>query len=237
MSLDLLRSLDPAAELAQGAVRARMPIHTGDATVRGPETAGATPEAPQLARTTTPVTVAPQRAGQPAELPAEGNGLGDVVPVAAVAPRGVVAPTDDRPPRTAPVGRPVPLIVAEAPWPRHEGPAAPASASSLASASAASSQPVTLPSWPTATRQTPRAPLEPKRAALLAPTSAARAGSAPAVLHVTIDRIDVRSAAPASAAAPARSGTSRPAPSHSLADYLRAAGNPPSSGSRGRARS
>lgn len=65
-------------------------------------------------------------------------------------------------------------------------------------------------------------PLAPARAAMLAaPSAPARADAAP-VVHVHIDRIDVR--APAAAPAPAAPHAARPAPARSLGDYLRQGG-------------
>jgi hypothetical protein len=67
------------------------------------------------------------------------------------------------------------------------------------------------------------APLSPARVQALSPQPA-QATAAPPVVHVHIDRIEVR----APAAAPARPAPARPARTaaqHSLADYLRGEGH------------
>jgi hypothetical protein len=123
----------------------------------------------------------------------------------------------------------VPLVADEAPREHRSSSVADKAprehrSSSVAVASTAAVKPAAVP----ALRESPRAPLHPSRAALLAPASTARAQSVPSVLHVTIDRIDVRSAPPSPTPTP-RAGTARPAPSRSLADYLRDSGDASSS--------
>jgi hypothetical protein len=246
MSLELLRSLDPAAEPVQGAVRLRPTVPGGDAIEANFEQVGRRPDAGQGADALASWASAPQHAwpseaaardDAPHVAPARGG------PVMAVAFEKAAA--DDAPRAARPGARTGGIGQAGAVLPgamSTDGPAAVLGADArldlrgmpAASATGTSaSGPATPSSRPAPTFETPRVPLDPARAALLAPTSTARAVTAPAVLHVTIDRIDVRSAAPA--AAPPRAGPARSAPSRSLADYLRGSGD--SSSSRGGPRS
>jgi hypothetical protein len=81
---------------------------------------------------------------------------------------------------------------------------------------------------PNARTAQPTSPATPLSAAALAARMPARS-EAPPVVHVTIDRIDVR-AAPTPARAPSTPRVRHGAPSVSLADYLRAGSKPPSGG-------
>jgi hypothetical protein len=70
------------------------------------------------------------------------------------------------------------------------------------------------------------APLSPARVQALQPAHAPAATPAPPVVHVHIDRIEVR-AAPAAPARPAPARPARTAAQRSLADYLRGEGHKP----------
>lgn len=105
------------------------------------------------------------------------------------------------------------------------GPASPAAMGAIAAVPpvhpAADMRARRQPPW-TDAAASPDAPLAPDRAAMLAaPTPSARAGAGP-VVHVHIDRIDVRAPVPSQAAPAPR--VARPAPARSLADYLRQRG-------------
>jgi hypothetical protein len=107
-----------------------------------------------------------------------------------------------------PIGIPAP--VADRPAARAAAPSAPLPLSPQIPRSA----PLTL------TAQRPATPTAPLSDAAVAGRVLSPQAKAPApVIHVTIDRLDVRAAAPVKSAAPAR--RPRPEPAVSLADYLR----------------
>lgn len=171
---------------------------------------------------------APLAATPPSAVRARPDVVAAPLPPAAAQAGGTARPTlpDERAAKGPSIPTPAAVHAKPAPGGRSRDAATEAGTSA---SRAASPVPVATPdlSWPAVDAGARTAPRAPLRESTVAERSGARSDERP-IVHVTIERIDVRAPAPAARQTPALVRT-QPQPSVSLADYLRGKGRTGSS--------